>query len=213
MRALKRLLVCLGLAFASFILLLYLKVEVLTRIVLSWDIFGLAMIIMSWKLFLKDNCRQVRKHAQTEDESRTIIFILVLASVVISLMGILIMLNNKTKGLVLKSVHAPVSIIGVTISWILLHTIFTIRYAHVYYSDDPVKPGNFCGGIIFPEEKEPDYLDFAYFSFVIGMTFQVSDTSITLRHMRRLVLLHSMLSFGYNTVIIAISISVITNLI
>jgi uncharacterized membrane protein len=209
MQALYRLLICLGLALLVFLFLVIEKVEVFTRIIISWDSFGVLMIILCWKLFFTTNTKQLRINARGEDESRTAIFILVLASVIISLMGILILLNNKAKGMINLHVHAPVSIIGVGISWVLLHTIFTLRYAHLYYGDNN---GEQCGGIIFPGEDEPDYFDFAYFSFVIGMTFQVSDTSITLKEVRRLVLLHSILSFVYNTIIVAISVSVIINL-
>ncbi|HEV7621820.1 MAG TPA: DUF1345 domain-containing protein [Flavisolibacter sp.] len=212
MTAVLRLIFCFTVAVVAFFILYHEGVEVFTRIVISWDIFGLLMIISIWRIFLSYNCDQVKDQAQIEDESRTIIFAIVLAAVIISLMGIIILLNNKTKGLIDPHIHAPVSIIGVGISWFLLHSIFTLRYAHIFYGNT-TDENNICGGIVFPEENEPDYLDFAYFGFVIGMTFQVSDTNITLRRIRRLVLLHSLISFVYNTIIVAISISIIINLI
>ena len=72
------------------------------------------------------------------------------------------------------------------LSWFLIHTIFTLRYAHIFYGDDDEKPEMHAGGLEFPGDKKPDYLDFAYFSFVLGMTFQVSDVQITSKQLRRI---------------------------
>ena len=215
MRSIYRFLICLALAVGAFMILLILKVEVFTRIVISWDVFALLMIIWMWNIFFKMSAQRLRTHAKVEDASRTVTFFIIIATVIVSLMGILILLNNKTKGMVHPYIHAPVSIIGVGISWLLLHSMFTSRYAHLYYggSSEHDDPNEICGGIEFPGGEEPDYLDFAYFAFVIGMTFQVSDTNITFKKIRRNVLFHGLLSFIYNTIIVAISISVIINLI
>jgi len=98
------------------------------------------------------------------------------------------------------------------ISWLLTHTAFTLRYAHLFYRggvDDE-------GGIQFSQDTDdkpetPDYLDFAYFAFTIGMCFQVSDSAVSDRGIRRTVLAHAMLSFAYNTGIIALVLSIVTN--
>lgn len=215
MRSIYRFLICLALAVGVFMILLLLKVEVFTRIVISWDLFALMMVVWMWNIFFKMSASELRTHAKIEDASRTVTFFIIIATVIISLMGILILLNNKTKGMINPYIHAPVSIIGVGISWLLLHSMFTSRYAHLYYggSSEHDDPDEICGGIEFPGGEEPDYLDFAYFAFVIGMTFQVSDTNITFKKIRRNVLFHGLLSFIYNTIIVAISISVIINLI
>jgi uncharacterized membrane protein len=75
---------------------------------------------------------------------------------------------------------------------------FTIRYAHLYHDHNQLKTGSNVGGIKFPCKEEPDYIDFAYFSFVIGMTFQVSDVQVSSKVIRRFVLLHSLISFAFN---------------
>ena len=98
-------------------------------------------------------------------------------------------------------------------SWLLVHTIFAMHYAHEYYQDHQTQSECKAGGLAFPEDIEPDYWDFLYFSFVIGMTSQVSDIQITSRSMRRLSLLHSILSFFINTAIVAMSINIIAGLI
>jgi uncharacterized membrane protein len=95
-------------------------------------------------------------------------------------------------------------IVAVVSSWALMHTGFTVRYAHLYYRDD-----NQVGGLDFPGTADPDYLDFAYYSFVVGMTFQTADVSITDRSIRRLTLLHGLLSFVFNTLILALAVNLI----
>jgi uncharacterized membrane protein len=100
-------------------------------------------------------------------------------------------------------------------SWMLVHTIFAIHYAHEYYQ--PKQTPNDCdtdsSGLDFPDDIEPDYWDFLYFSFVIGMTSQVSDVQVTSRTMRRLSLIHGILSFFFNTTILAMTINLIAGLV
>jgi uncharacterized membrane protein len=94
-----------------------------------------------------------------------------------------------------------------------MHTVFSLRYAHLFYRESGAAPSEgLAGGLAFPEEPEPDYLDFAYFAFVIGMTCQVSDVQITSRPIRHLALLHGVLSFAFNTVILALSVNIISGL-
>lgn len=113
------------------------------------------------------------------------------------------------------TINTILSIASVACSWWLVHTIFTFRYAHLYYKSSSKinSEDKYIEGLEFPNEKEPDYLDFVYFSFVLGMTFQVSDVQITSKRIRRLALIHGILSFAFNTVILALSINVISNLI
>jgi uncharacterized membrane protein len=102
------------------------------------------------------------------------------------------------------------SITGIISSWVMLHSIFTLHYAHLYYSK--IKGTATACGLDFPEEKKPDYIDFAYFSFIIGMTFQVSDVTINSRIIRRTVLAHSLLAFALNTFVVALTINLIAGL-
>jgi len=94
-----------------------------------------------------------------------------------------------------------------------MHTAFGLRYAHAFYGDrEDLAQDRHAGGLLFPGEKAPDYFDFAYYAFVVGMTCQVSDVQITSRKMRRLTLLHSVLSFGFNTIILALLINTVSSL-
>ncbi len=181
----------------------------------TWISFALMVIVLDWIVILSSHPREVRKIAKIQDSSRTFIFLFVIAASLISMVAIFFLLKS-TKGHAGVSVneHILLAIGAVIISWWLVHTIFTMRYAHMYYDTDTDGGAEKeVGGLIFPDEKEPDYLDFVYFSFVVGMTFQVSDVEISSRQIRRLAWLHGLLSFAFNTAIVALSINVISGLV
>jgi uncharacterized membrane protein len=138
----------------------------------------------------------------------------VLLSAVTSLFAVAVLIG-EAKGLSKQIVTGHLLLAGATVisSWILIHTAFTLHYAHVYYrlqDDDVTILGS---GVEFPSEKGPDFLDFAYFSFVIGMTCQVSDVQISGRNIRRMALVHGLLSFLFNTVILALTINLASGLV
>ncbi len=183
----------------------------------GWISFAVFHLLLSWIIIFSFHPADVKSFAKKEDSSAPFIFIFVLLAAFISLFAIIVLLqsipNESKRGL---SLHILLSFASVFCSWTLVHTIFTLRYAHLYYVQD-IYPGlnkdPDSYGLDFPNEKEPDYLDFAYFSFVLGMTFQVSDVVINSRKIRRIALLHGFLSFVYNTVIVALSINIVSGLI
>ncbi|MBE9584362.1 DUF1345 domain-containing protein [Mucilaginibacter sp. JRF] len=180
-------------------------------ILTTWIGFALSVIILEWVVFFGAHPREIRKIASIEDSSRTLIFIITLCSALISLSAIYILLKS-TKGHSDEEVaaHVFLALGAVITSWWLVHTIFTMRYAHVYYD---IKEKDHTHGLQFPDEELPDYIDFVYFSFVIGMTFQVSDVEISSRRIRRLALVHSLVSFVFNTAIVALSINIVSGLV
>jgi uncharacterized membrane protein len=100
-----------------------------------------------------------------------------------------------------------IAVFTVFLSWFTVHTLFVLRYAHLYYGEP-------AGGIDFANQREtPDYMDFVYVAFTVGMTFQVSDTGITDRRIRRTVIRHAMLSYLFGTVIVGVAINVVGNLV
>src|SRR6185503_3941088 len=151
-----------------------------------------------------------------QDLSRTLIFIFVVVAACAGLFAVGFLFFGRKE--MAQSPHffsqLVMGLVAVISSWMLVHTVFGLRYAHTYYGDPdgPQGPRSHAGGLLFPGDREPDYMDFAYFSFVIGMTFQVSDVQITTREFRTLVLVHGMLSFGFNTVILALTINTVSNL-
>lgn len=212
-RAIHKLLFSIGLSLIVFLLFLLTGFEVLTGLMIGWDAFSLCLIALGWLTFFVTDAKELCRQAQKQDESRHTIFLIVLSSVCISLIGILIVLKNTDESLIRKKLHIIFSMLGVALSWFLLHTTLTLHYAHLYYEHTFSEQHQHKGGINFPEEiDEPDYLDFAYFSFVIGMTFQVSDVQVTSQGMRRLVLLHGLISFIFNTIIVALTINTIANI-
>jgi uncharacterized membrane protein len=180
---------------------------------ITWLAYSLSHLLLSWITISSIHPLEVKKIASTQDANKTFIFIFVIIACVSGLFSIILMLNTakEMKGNELME-YMILSIGSVISAWWMLHTVFTFRYAHLYYQKSLTKKAEYMMGLEFPDEKEPDYLDFAYFSFVLGMTFQVSDVEINSRTLRRLALLHGLISFVFNTVIIALTISVISNM-
>ena len=184
-------------------------------ILFTWISFASTIILLDWIIIATSHPREVRKIAKLQDFSRIAIFLFVLAASLAS-MGAIVYLLKSAKGHPGVSVndHILLAIVAVIISWWLVHTIFTLLYAHLFYDTDTDDGrAREIGGLEFPGKEDPDYLDFVYFSFVIGMTFQVSDVEISSRQIRRFALLHALLSFAFNTAILALSINVISGMV
>lgn len=208
----KKLLFCIAIAVGVYIILVFLKVDIRSRIILGWDSFCLSLIVLSWILFFTTTQADLHAVVEKQDDGLKVIFMIVLVAVCFSLFGTLLLLNSKGESTFNKIFHTIVSLSPVLLSWILLHTTFAIRYAHLYHDHNKLKTGSNVGGIDFPTKDHPDYIDFAYFSFVIGMTFQVSDVQVNSRVIRRFVLMHSLISFVFNTIIVALTINTIAGL-
>lgn len=156
---------------------------------------------------------RLRELARQEDPSRAIIFAVALAAAAASLIAVAVLLRKGSGGGASETALRIVLVGGVVIAaWMLTHAMFAVHYAHHFYGDGPEPGPADRGGLEFPgEHTHPDFLDFLYFSLVIGMTCQVSDVQITERHMRRLATIHGVLSFFFNTVILAITINLVVN--
>lgn len=184
----------------------------LVHLMLLWDVFALSYTILCWIVIINRDIPQIRKVVKQEDGSRVFVLMLVLLTSLASMATVLILLSSKNVITTAEAVYLPIAVAGMMLSWIMVHTIFTFHYAYMYYKDNKQDANGFAGGLNFPDEVAPDYLDFAYFSFVIGMTFQVSDVEISGKKIRRLALLHALLSFALNTFVVALTINVIAGL-
>lgn len=204
-----KLLICIAIAALVYFIVEIKDIDVLTHLMIGWDTFSVCMIVMTWITFSITNSKQIRQQSKVQDPNRSIIFIIVLISTLASFLAVLLLIVTKKHGNNVTSWHLPIAIAGMLFSWILIHTIFTLRYAHIYYGDHKTKPDTHAGGLEFPDDSLPEYFDFAYFSFVLGMTFQVSDVQVTSKRLRKLALLHGILSFGFNTIMIALTINLI----
>lgn len=210
-----RLWICL--AFALIIFLLAHRTPPGIQFILAWSSFTFAILALLWITILTTGPHEVKLIAKMQDSSRTITFAFVIFASFISLFAVIFLLrilsDTKQAG---YAYHIGFLILSVILSWNMIHTIFAIRYTHLYYNllaEEKDSEREHKGGLIFPTDDQPDYLDLVYFSYVIGMTFQVSDIQITSRRIRHLVLFHAILSFAYNTVILALCITIISALI
>ena len=182
-----------------------------------WICFSLINLFFYVLTTFSAHPEEISHIAKNQDTSLTLIFLVIVVASFISLFAIVLLLRIlPNAGEPNYYYHVGLSIASVTCSWFLIHTIFAFRYAHLFYTceseENSIKKKH-RGGLLFPNDKTPDYLDFAYFSFVIGMTFQVSDVQVSSSTIRRLALLHSLLSFLFNTVILALSINIIAGLV
>jgi uncharacterized membrane protein len=143
--------------------------------------------------------------ARTVDDSRVAADILLISASVASLVGVgLALLKASSQHGASRPWITAVTVASVAVSWGVVHTVYAVRYADLYYRND--------GGITFPGDDEPAYRDFAYLAFTVGMTYQVSDTGLTSPVMRRTVLRHSLLSYVFGTAVIAMTINVVSSL-
>ncbi len=149
-------------------------------LVLTWDAFALSSLVMAWFMISTKDPYETRRNARLQDASATFLFVLVICAATASLLAVGLVLHDvKQLGSSDLFAHVIASAGAVLISWTFVHTIFTLRYAHLYfYNAREVERHATTGGLLFPGKDIPGYPDFAYFSFVIGMTCQVSDVQI-----------------------------------
>lgn len=171
-------------------------------LVLGWDVAALVYITHLWAALLAVPPEKLRSWSSEEDEGRWALTLILAAGAGASFVAIFAMVSDKSSGIVLG-----LAAFTILTSWALLHSAFAAHYAHRCYDAGADKPG-----IDFPGDDEPVFLDFAYYAFTVGMTFQVSDTDTQSSAMRQLTLVHGVISFVFNTVIIAISVSVASSL-
>lgn len=209
---LHRLLISAGMAGLVFLLIKNADLTPLIRIMIIWDVFALVYNITCWVVFFHRSVEEIRRYARQEDGSRTFVFILILLACFASMLMVLLLMLSDEATQTEAILYLPVAVAGILLAWGMVHTMFTLHYAHIYYDDDEGDEQKHAGGLEFPKEKKPDYLDFAYFSFVIGMTFQVSDIDVSARKIRRLALLHGLISFGLNTFVVALTINMVAGL-
>lgn len=183
----------------------------LVRLVIGWDSFAVSALVLIWSGIYAADAERIRAVAATEDISRLLSFLFVIVAAGASLLAVVVLLST-THNLSAPALarHIGVSIVAVSGSWLLVHTVFTLRYAHIYYDAD--EHGHDVRGLDFPGgATEPDYLDIAYFAFVVGMTAQTADVSISSYRQRRLALLHGLIAFCFNTALVALVVSGVAN--
>lgn len=175
-------------------------------VLIGWDVLALVFCAWTWSTIWRLDASATASHANQEDPNRKQADLVLLGAALASLIavGAVLFGAGHARGDT-KYLQAALAVASVFVSWVLVHTVFTLRYAQLYYAD-PV------GGIDFNETDPPQYSDFAYLAFTVGMTFQVSDTDIQSKYIRRAALRHAWFSFPLGTVIIATSINLVSGL-
>ncbi|MGN6248528.1 MAG: DUF1345 domain-containing protein, partial [Ginsengibacter sp.] len=163
-----KLLICLSLAVLVYFIVEIKNIDFLTHIMIGWDTFSVCMIVMTWITFFVTNAKQIRIQSKVQDPNRSIIFIIILICTLASFLTVLLLILTKKDGDQEASWKMPVAVAGMLFSWLLIHTSFTLRYAHIFYGDHKSNPNKHAGGLEFPGDEMPDNLEFAYFYFVLG---------------------------------------------
>lgn len=211
MHPLQRILLGICISIITFLLIRKLKLNSVLTATIIWDAFAFTFIVTSWIVFFTRPVNDIIKLANKEDGSRLFVLASILISSFASMFTVLLLMLSKDQSSGWEILTVLLSIAGMMLSWIMVHTIFSFHYAHMYYGEtNDDTPGKTA--LDFPNEEKPDYLDFAYFSFIIGMTFQVSDVEISSRKIRRTTLAHSLLAFALNTFVVALTINLIAGL-
>jgi len=173
---------------------------------LGWCAFAAVFLVWAWAVIFPKDGAGTKQHARADDVSRATADLIMLGASVASLIavGYTLIEAGKRHG-TSEALLIGLALLSVALGWLVLHTVYLLRYAGMYYGD-PV------GGVDFNDDTQPDYRDFAYLALTIGMTFQVSDTNLTARPIRRAALRHALLSYLFGAVIVAVMINVVGSL-
>jgi uncharacterized membrane protein len=176
--------------------------RVTTKMLAGWDVGVGLFLVLVYQVISSADVARIRHRAALQDQGSFVILVLTAGSALASLGAIVAQLGAGSGG------HAPnhlaLAVLTILLSWFFTHTIFALHYAHYYYGETRGKGG----GLTFPGDQQADYWDFVYFSFVIGMTAQVSDVAITSRTIRRTALAHGVVSFLFNTALLALGVNI-----
>lgn len=193
-------------------------VALLLRAQLAYSIganaFFAAYVILVVSQMPKFTGKYLSKNARATDQPVLVIFAVTFVVVVVAVVSLFLLINQKNRG---NSIELGFALLSIPLGWFTIHAMAALHYAHVYWMDGDAVDAKTktkipVGGLLFPGDKRPEGWDFLYFSTVIGMTAQTADTNISTTHMRCVVLVHSILSFFFNTVIVAAAVNLAVSL-
>jgi uncharacterized membrane protein len=177
------------------------SLRLVTRLLISWDIFVTCYLVLAYVMMFRCGLAHIRRSAALQDDGRFLILLVTALGAFASIVAIVFELGASNR----SGVQLALATVTIALSWAMVHTTFALHYAHDYYRG--AKPG----GLQFPsgdEHDHADYWDFVYFSFVIGMTAQVSDVGITDKTIRRTATAHGIISFVFNTALLALMVNI-----
>ena len=176
--------------------------EPATRMLTGWDIGVALYLVLVFHMMWASEIHTIRQRAAAQDEGRLTLLVLPVIAALASLVAIFAQLGASAPTHDSKPMKLLLPALTILLSWALIHTLFALHYAHEFYDETD------SGGLAFPgDDREPDYWDFVYFSFVIGMTSQVSDVTISSKQIRRTVTAHGVVSFVFNAALLALTVN------
>jgi uncharacterized membrane protein len=202
----------------SFAVLLGVAVATLTpaedwaiRWLIGWDAGVTVLLLGIWHMMAKASLEHLQDKAAQQDEKASVILGVMIAAVLASLGGVLAVIHDTRQAAGGTAIYfVLLSLATLILSWLCMNVLFAIHYAHRYYGETGEEAGR---GLIFPEpQATPNYAEFIYFAFCIGMTYQVSDVMTCTREFRKLVTFHGALSFFYNTFVLALAVGLFSGL-
>jgi uncharacterized membrane protein len=175
--------------------------RLLTRALIGWDVFAAVYLVLAYAMMFRCGQAHIKPSAALQDDGRFLILMVTQLGALASIGAIVFELGASRK----SPAGLTLAILTIALSWTAVHTSFALHYAHEYYR------GRKPGGLQFPSgvsDEKPDYWDFVYFSFVVGMTAQVSDVGITDKIIRRTATVHGIISFVFNTALLALMVNI-----
>jgi len=174
-----------------------------TRLLAGWDLAVALYLVLAIHLMAGSDVRHIRRHAAAQDEGQLMILTCTVAAALASLGAIFAELGTTPVAASRPQSHLVLAVLTILLSWAFIHTIFALHYAHEFYDETAGRGMAFPGG-----DPNPDYWDFVYFAFVIGMTSQVSDVAITSKVIRRTATVHGVVSFLFNAALLALTVNI-----
>lgn len=188
-----------------------------TRLLIAWNVGTWLYLITSFWLMAHADLASMRRRARESDEGRFLILVLTSLAALASIGAIIAQLGAvKDMSGLIKGLHVGLAAATIVSAWFFIHLTYAFHYAHEYFDvtkPEPGKPARDVGGLMFPGTDAPDYFDFLYFSYIIGVASQTADVQITARGMRRVSLVHSILAFFFNSAVLAFTINIAAGLI
>jgi uncharacterized membrane protein len=203
---------CAALAAAVVAFLLPQEVSTNVRTALAGDVGAIVYLALALQVMVTYDSNTLKRRAARQDDSAIVILILILIAIALGFSTIFGVLTDAKQATgAAKGAQTLLAAVTILLSWLVTQVVFTFHYAHEFYRPDSA--GALAGGLVFPEEKQPDYWDFFYFATSIGAASQTSDVAIRARPLRRLVTLHAVISFIFNTAVLALAINIGASLI
>ena len=189
----------------------WIALHTISRLIVAWNVAAILYLILAIQMMMETDHQKMRQRARKQNEGKYVLLAMVVVAAVVSLFSIVLELGvvKELSGSI-RYAHIALAVMTILSSWAFTQVMFALHYAHGFYGALDRKQD---AGILFPNEAEPDYIDFLYFACIIGTSAQTADVSFTSQSMRKIGLIHSVLAFFFNTSLVALMINIASGLI